>query len=155
MRVLVQRVSRAEVRVDGAVVGAIGRGLLLLAGIGQEDSEAVLGPMAQKIVNMRIFAPEDPSQSHFDRSLLDVGGAVLAVSQFTLHANCRKGRRPSFSDAAAPGRAEALFDGFVEALRSAGVEVQTGVFGAMMEVDLVNEGPVTIWLDSREVLPSA
>ena len=152
MRVLVQRVSRAGVRVDGCEVGAIDRGLLLLVGIGGEDDESVLAPMAAKIANMRIFPPEGDGDGHFDRSLLDVGGAVLAVSQFTLHANCRKGRRPSFSDAARPERASELFDGFVEAMRALGPTVETGEFGAMMEVELVNDGPVTIWLDSREVL---
>lgn len=156
MRVVVQRVREARVEVEGEVVGRIGGaadgagGLLLLVGIGKQDTEATLEAMARKIVNLRIFGDE---AGRMNRSLLETGGEVLAVSQFTLYADCRKGRRPSFVDAAEPERGRALFDRFVEALRGLGRKVETGRFGAMMDVHLVNEGPVTIWLDSDETLP--
>lgn len=152
MRILVQRVRRAAVRVDGEVVGAIGPGLLLLVGIGHEDvrdAGAALAPMARKLVNLRIFA--DAAQN-MNLSLPEVSGSLLAVSQFTLHADCRKGRRPGFADAAPPGPARELFDRFVEILRGEGCPVATGRFGAMMEVELVNDGPVTLWLDSLTCL---
>ncbi len=148
MRVLVQRVRSASVVVEEETIGAIDAGLLLLVGIGQEDAEATLGPMAQKIVNLRILADE---AGKMNRSLLEAGGAILAVSQFTLHADCRKGRRPNFLQAAPPETAARLFDRFVEILRAAGVRVATGRFGAMMDVHLVNDGPVTIWLNSEEL----
>lgn len=150
MRVLLQRVSRARVAVDGREVGAIGAGLLLLVGIGAEDEAdggAALEPMARKILGLRIFADE---QRRMNRSVVEVGGGLLAVSQFTLHADCRRGRRPSFADAARPGAARELFDRFVDLLRTSGLPVATGEFGAMMDVELVNDGPVTIWLDSWE-----
>lgn len=150
MRVLLQRVSRARVAVDGREVGAIGAGLLLLVGIGAEDEAdggAALEPMARKILGLRIFADE---QQRMNRSVVEVGGGLLAVSQFTLHADCRRGRRPSFADAARPGAARELFDRFVDLLRTSGLPVATGEFGAMMDVELVNDGPVTIWLDSWE-----
>jgi D-aminoacyl-tRNA deacylase len=148
MRVVVQRVSRASVEVDGRLTGAIGSGLLVLAGLADGDTQADLELIADKIVHLRIFGDEE---GKMNRSLLDVGGGLLVVSQFTLHADCRKGRRPSFTRAAAPERATALFDEFVERLRGYGAPVETGVFGAMMNVELVNAGPVTIILDSDEL----
>ncbi len=151
MRVVLQRVRHAEVRVDGEIVGSVGKGYLLLVGIGREDDERLLEPMARRIVNMRLFADPD-GDSHFHRSLLEEKGGILAVSQFTLFADARKGRRPSFSHAADPGPARMLFDHFVEVLRAQGVTVETGVFGALMEVSLLNDGPVTLWLDSDEIL---
>lgn len=152
MRVVLQRVREARVEIGGEVVGRIGGGLLLLVGIGEGDTEAALEPMARKIANLRVFGDET---GRMNRSLLETGGEVLAVSQFTLYADCRKGRRPSFVDAAAPETGRRLFDRFVETMRGLGTRVQTGCFGAMMNVHLINDGPVTIWLDSDEVLPGA
>lgn len=149
MRVLLQRVAGARVDVEGETIGEIGAGLLLLVGIGREDDASVVAPMAGKIVNLRVF-PDD--EGRMNRSLSETGGAVLAVSQFTLHADCRKGRRPNFLAAAPPAEGEALFDAFVTELRSLVPRVETGRFGAMMQVHLVNDGPVTIWLDSEEIL---
>lgn len=145
MRAVVQRVSEASVTVDGEVVGQIGVGLLVLAAVGREDGEPALAWMADKIVNLRIFSDE---AGKFNLSLLDVGGAVLAVSQFTLYGDCRKGRRPSFIDAAPPDEARERFEQFAAHLRATGVEVATGVFQAHMDVRLCNDGPVTILLDS-------
>jgi D-aminoacyl-tRNA deacylase len=145
MRAVIQRVSKASVTVDGQVVGKIGRGLLVLLGVGRgdEQNEAIL--LAEKIVNIRIFPDEE---GRFNRSLLDINGEVLAVSQFTLYAETRRGRRPSFSDAAPPEIAAPLIDSFVEAVRARGLVVASGVFGAHMYVDLQNDGPVTVVLDS-------
>lgn len=158
MRVLLQRVSRARVEIDGVVVGEIGKrqgeekhapiGLLLLVGIGQGDTRDILDSMAQKVVNLRIFPDE---ADKMNRSLLDIGGEILAVSQFTLYADCRKGRRPSFIGAAPPDLGSELFDAFVAALSALGPRVETGRFGAMMDVHLVNDGPVTIWLDTADL----
>lgn len=145
MRILLQRVLEASVEVGGEVIGRIGPGYVALVGIGQEDGPAELAFMTSKLLNLRIFADEE---GKMNRSLLDTGGAVLAVSQFTLYADCRKGRRPNFMGAAAPEVASAMFDDFVAKLREAGVRVETGRFGSMMRVSLVNDGPVTIWLDS-------
>ena len=144
MRVVVQRVSRASVRVDGAVVGAIGPGLLVLVGVAEPDTEPEAEALAGKVARLRIFENE---AGRFDRSLLETGGAALVVSQFTLIADTAKGNRPSFTDAAGPERAEPLHERFCDALRELGVPVVTGVFGARMEVSLVNDGPVTIILD--------
>ncbi len=145
MRVVLQRVSRALVRVEGEVVGEIGPGLLLLVGFGQGDSGESLGPMADKIANMRVFPNEG---GRFDRSLLDIGGEALAVSQFTLYADTAKGRRPEFFQAMKPQEAELLFTQFLEALRATGIRrVASGVFGAHMHVESVNDGPVTIPLE--------
>lgn len=152
MRVLVQRVREAAVETQGRIVGQIGRGFVLLVGIGAEDAAdggAALLPMAAKVLNLRIMADEEDKMN---RSLLDVKGEILAVSQFTLHADCRRGRRPSFTEAAPPAVATAQFDRFVELLKQSGLKVESGIFGAMMRVSLINDGPVTIWLDSREVL---
>ncbi len=151
MRVLLQRVSEAAVSVGGREVGRIGRGYLLLVGIGAEDADddgAALGPMAEKILGLRIMTD---GEGKMNRSLGEAGGEILAVSQFTLHADCRRGRRPSFTRAAPPAVARELFDQFVARLGREGVRVATGEFGAMMQVSLVNDGPVTIWLDSAEL----
>ena len=142
MKILLQRVSRAAVRVDGAVVGAIDQGLLLFVGFGQTNTEQDLAPMATKVANLRVFPDE---RGRFDRSLLDIGGAALLVPQFTLYADTSKGRRPDFTGAMAPDAASRLFDWFVAAMAETGVDkVETGRFGAHMQVELVNDGPVTI-----------
>ena len=144
MRVVVQRVRRASVTVDARVVGRIDAGLLLLVGIRQGDDEATLRWMAEKVAGLRIFADAD---GRLDRSVVDTGGSILAVSQFTLYGDCSKGRRPSFTEAAPPGDAAPLFDRFVEYLRMSGCPVETGEFGAMMDVESVNAGPVTLVID--------
>lgn len=144
MRVVVQRVSRAAVRVDGATVGAIGRGFVVLAGFAATDTEATLGWMADKLVGLRLFAD---TGDRMNLALGDVGGALLVISQFTLYGDARKGRRPSFVDAAPPAVAEPLYERFVTLLRERGAPVTTGRFGAMMEVELVNDGPVTLQLE--------
>jgi D-tyrosyl-tRNA(Tyr) deacylase len=144
MRAVVQRVSSAEVRVGGDVQGRIGHGLCVLVGVARGDGEEAAARIAGKIARLRVFEDED---GRFDRSLLDVGGAALVVSQFTLLADTAKGNRPSFTDAAPPEQAEPLYLRVVEELRALGVPVETGVFGARMEVELVNAGPVTIVLD--------
>ncbi len=147
MRILIQRVASAMVTVDGKITGEIGAGLLLLVGITHADTEATEERMADKIVKLRIFSDE---QGLMNKSVLDAGGAVLAVSQFTLYADARKGNRPSYTDAARPEQASPAFDGFVAKLsHRIGRVVPTGVFGADMRVSLVNDGPVTIWLDSE------
>jgi D-aminoacyl-tRNA deacylase len=145
MRAVVQRVSRARVTVESRVAGEIGAGLMVLAAVGREDSEAVAASIAQKIVNLRIF---NDDQGKMNRSLLDVSGAILAVSQFTLYGDARGQRRPSFVQAAPPEQAKILFEQFVSELRKLGVRVETGVFQTHMEVEIVNDGPVTILLDS-------
>ena len=146
MRVLVQRVSAANVVVNGATTGAIGNGLLLLVGVTHDDSEAIEDRMADKIVKLRIFSDD---AGLMNRSVLDVGGSILAVSQFTLYADARKGNRPSYTDAARPEQASPAFDRFVGKLAARlGKPVPTGIFGADMKVSLTNDGPVTIWLDS-------
>jgi len=146
VKVVVQRVKEASVAVAGEKVGAIGPGLMVLVGIGKEDTVRDLDWMIDKIVNLRIFEVEE---GRLDKSLLDTGGALLLVSQFTLYGDCRKGRRPSFSEAMAPEEARRLFDLFVEKARGLVPRVETGVFQASMEVSLVNSGPVTILLDSH------
>ena len=148
MRAVVQRVSRAKVTVAGEIAGEIGLGLLVLLGVGREDSEANAAYLAEKIVGLRIF--EDDA-GKMNRSVLDVGGAVLVVSQFTLYGDVRKGKRPSFDDAAPPQRARELYEYFVEKIRAAGLRCETGRFQEMMAVELVNEGPVTILLDSTKI----
>ena len=147
MRAVVQRVSEASVTVDGQVVGAIGRGFLVLLGVTHTDGEAEALWLARKIAGLRIFEDE---AGKFNLALAEVRGAALVVSQFTLYGDARKGRRPSFTDAARPEHAEPLCQRVVELLRAEGVPVETGVFGAMMAVQLVNDGPVTLWLDSSE-----
>ncbi len=147
MRALVQRVSGASVDVDGRTVGATGRGLAIFVGVGEGDERAEAEYIVERCVNLRIFPGDD---GRFDRSALDIGAELLIVSQFTLHADTRKGRRPSFMRAAAPDRAEALFAETVEIFRGTGLRVETGVFGAHMAVSLDGDGPVTIWLDSED-----
>ena len=148
MRALLQRVSRASVTVDEKVVGQIGHGLLILLGVGQGDNEVQVKALADKIVYLRIFGDEE---GKMNRSLLDIGGAVLVVSQFTLYADMRRGRRPSFTNAAPPSLAEPLVERFKAAIAAYGLTVADGIFGAYMEVELLNTGPVTIWLDSEEL----
>jgi D-aminoacyl-tRNA deacylase len=145
VRAVVQRVREARVTVEGASVGEIGSGLCVLLGISRADGEAEVERLAGKVARLRIFENEE---GRFDRSLLDVGGAALVVSQFTLIGDTRKGNRPSFTEAAPPEQAEGLYEVFCDGLRSEGVEVATGSFGARMVVELANEGPVTIVLDS-------
>ena len=145
MRAVVQRVSRARVTVNGAAIGEIGAGLMILLGIGRDDSSAIAESMASKIVHLRIF---EDDQRKMNCSLLDVNGSALVVSQFTLYGDARGQRRPSFIAAAPPEQAKLLYEAFCEVLRRLGVTVATGMFQAMMSVELVNEGPVTILLDS-------
>lgn len=144
MRALVQRVSRAEVRVGGEVVGRVGRGFLVLLGVGPEDDEAVAAKMAEKVRKLRVFGDE---AGKMNLALDQVGGGCLVVSQFTLYGDTRKGRRPSWIDAARPEHAEPLVDRFADALRDLGATVDTGVFGADMQVELVNDGPVTLLVE--------
>ena len=146
MRAVVQRVSRASVKVEGELTGEIGLGLLVLLGVGQEDGEADADYLAEKIAGLRIF--EDDA-GKMNLSVMDVGGAVLAVSQFTLFGDMRRGKRPSFDAAARPERARELYEYFVERVRAAGLRTQTGAFGARMSVELVNDGPVTFVVEQR------
>ncbi len=145
MRAVVQRVKRAEVRVAGEAVGRIGCGFLVLLGVGKDDTEAAGETLAEIIVNLRVF---DDEQGRMNRSLQETGGQALCVSQFTLYGDCRKGRRPSYDHAAGPDRAELLYESFVASLRRRGIPTETGRFRAMMDVELVNDGPVTLVLDS-------
>jgi D-aminoacyl-tRNA deacylase len=145
MRVVVQRVSRAQVTVDGRVTGQIAVGLMILVGVGRGDTSAVAASMAEKVANLRIFEDE---QAKMNKSLLDANGGALVVSQFTLYGDARGQRRPSFLAAAPPDKAVALYEEFSAALRKLGITVATGVFQTTMSVELVNEGPVTILLDS-------
>jgi D-tyrosyl-tRNA(Tyr) deacylase len=145
MRLLLQRVSRAEVRVDGEVLGAIGAGLVALVGVGPSDSAAIARAMAAKATELRIFRDDE---GRTNRSMAEIGGAMLVISQFTLFGDTRKGRRPSFIGAAAPGLAAELVEVFAAAVAGRGFPVARGRFGAEMEVELVNDGPMTIWLDS-------
>jgi D-tyrosyl-tRNA(Tyr) deacylase len=148
MRAVVQRVSEAAVRVDGQEVSRIGAGLLVLLGVAGGDGEADLVYLADKVVHLRVFADE---AGHMNRSVLEAGGSVLVVSQFTLLGDARRGRRPGFTEAAPPEEAAALYARFVERVRAAGVPAAEGVFRATMDVSLVNHGPVTILLDSRKL----
>ena len=147
MRVVIQRVSRAQVRVEGKTAGEIGKGLLVLLGVGQGDTAKEADILLDKLINLRIF--EDP-QGKMNLSLLDVGGELMVISQFTLYADCRKGRRPSFTNAAPPEEAKKLYEYFVAGATNRGLRVATGIFQALMEVELVNLGPVTIPLDSSK-----
>jgi D-tyrosyl-tRNA(Tyr) deacylase len=148
MRAVVQRVSRAKVTVNEQISGEIGLGLLVLLGVGQEDTEADATYLSEKIAGLRIFEDE---HGKMNRSVQDVGGSVLAVSQFTLYGDVRRGKRPSFDAAAPPDHARRLYEFFVERIRTAGLRCETGRFQEMMQVELVNEGPVTILLDSGKV----
>ena len=145
MRAVVQRVSRAQVTVNGEITGAIGLGLLVLLGIGRDDTEADATYLAEKIAGLRVF---EDDQGKMNRSVQEVGGSVLAVSQFTLYGDVRRGKRPSFDAAAPPEKARQLYEFFVEQIRASGLRCETGRFQEMMQVELVNEGPVTILLDS-------
>ena len=147
MRAVIQRVSEASVRVDGGVVGRIGPGLLVLLGVGRDDTESDADYLAEKTLNLRIF-PDEAGQ--MNRSVAEVGGGILVVSQFTLYGDARRGRRPGYSAAADPGDANRLYERFVALLRPSGLRVATGVFRAMMGVALVNQGPVTLLLDSKK-----
>jgi D-tyrosyl-tRNA(Tyr) deacylase len=148
MRALLQRVSHASVTVDEQVVGQIGQGLLVLLGVGQDDSEVQVKTLADKIVYLRIFGD---NEGKMNRSLLDIGGEVLVISQFTLYADTRRGRRPSFTDAAPPSIAEPLVERFKDTIAAYGLTIADGIFGAYMQVELLNDGPVTIWLDSEQL----
>lgn len=147
MRVVVQRSKGAAVRVDGQIVGEIDKGMVLLVGITHEDSESDLEWMASKLAGLRFF---DDADGKMNLSILEAGGKVLSISQFTLFADCRKGRRPNYMAAARPEQAQTLYLDFNERLRNQGLQVEAGVFGAMMDVSLVNWGPVTLLLDSKD-----
>jgi len=147
MRLVVQRVSAASVKVEGAIRGSIRTGLLVFIGISRSDTQDSARYCAEKLLGLRIF-PDDAGR--FNRSVVDAGGAILAVSQFTLYGDTRKGRRPSFDQAAAPETALELYNYFVDLLRAGPVPIETGVFQAHMEVSLVNDGPVTLWIDSED-----
>ncbi|MFB3095464.1 MAG: D-aminoacyl-tRNA deacylase [Candidatus Acidiferrales bacterium] len=145
MRAVVQRVSRARVEVEGRMTGEIGEGLLVLVGVAKTDAEADAAQLAEKIAGLRLFNDDN---GKMNRSVEEVGGAVLVVSQFTLHGDCRKGRRPSFDRAAPAAQAQTLYEKFLHVLRHRGLQVETGVFQATMEVELVNAGPVTLLVDT-------
>lgn len=147
MRAVIQRVTSASVTVGGELVSEIAEGLLIFLGIAHDDTEAELDYIANKVINLRIF---EDSEGKMNRSLLETGGAALVVSQFTLYGDCRKGRRPSFIDAARPEQAKALYEQFIDVLAAQHIPTQGGTFQAMMDVRLVNDGPVTILLDSRK-----
>ncbi len=149
MRCLLQRVSGASVAVDGETVGSCGKGYLVLFGAAPDDSEAVADKLAQKVASLRVF---EDGAGKMNLSIADVGGSVLCVSQFTLYADCRKGNRPSFTGACEPARAKGLYEYFCSALRALGIKTEMGVFGADMKVSLVNDGPVTVMLDSDEIV---
>jgi D-tyrosyl-tRNA(Tyr) deacylase len=145
MRVLVQRVIASQVWVAGEIVGEIGRGLNVLVGLAPTDTAAELDWMARKCLDLRLFP--SPGSDRWDQSVQDIQGEILVVSQFTLYGDCRKGRRPSFDQSAPPAQAETLYDQFVKRLQASGLRVATGRFGAMMQVEITNDGPVTLWLE--------
>jgi D-aminoacyl-tRNA deacylase len=148
MRALIQRVARSDVRIGDEIVGAIGHGMTLLLGVGDADTPEDATLIARKVATLRIFGDDE---GKINRSIADVGGAILVISQFTLYADCRKGRRPSFVHAAVPAIAEPLVRQVVALLRAEGIAVETGQFGAEMAITIVNDGPLTIWLDSAEL----
>lgn len=148
MRLLLQRVSGAAVKVDDRTVGQIGRGLLVFCGFGKGDAEDIIPKMADKCLGLRIF---EDAEGKMNMSVMDIRGELLVVSQFTLYANCRKGRRPGFDDSMPPEAAERMYKFFMAELAKSGLNVAGGIFAAKMEVSLVNNGPVTIWLDDREL----
>lgn len=148
MRLVIQRVSEASVEIDGKIHGAIKEGFMVLVGINNEDNEIIIDKMVDKLIHLRIF--EDANEK-LNLSLLDVKGSILSISQFTLYANCKKGRRPSFLDAAKPEISQPLYEKFNEKIKEKGIHVETGIFGAMMNVHLINSGPTTIILDSHEI----
>jgi D-aminoacyl-tRNA deacylase len=147
VRALLQRVTRASVRVDGEAIGEIGPGLMILLGVGPDDTDAVADDLARRTIELRIFRDDE---GRTNRSIAEIGGAALVVSQFTLYADTRRGRRPGFTGAAPPELAARLYERFATAIRAAGLLVATGSFGAEMQVELVNDGPFTIWLDSAD-----
>lgn len=148
MRLVIQKVSSSNVKINNEVVGSIDKGFMVLVGITDSDNKTIVDKMVDKLINLRIFEDENDK---LNLSLLDVKGSILSISQFTLYANCKKGRRPSFIEAAKPDISKPLYEYFNQQLKEKGVMVETGVFGAMMEVSLVNDGPVTIILDSKEI----
>ena len=148
MRLVIQKVSSSNVKINNEVVGNIDKGFMVLVGITDSDNKMIVDKMVDKLINLRIFEDENDK---LNLSLLDVKGRILSISQFTLYANCKKGRRPSFIEAAKPDISKPLYEYFNQQLKEKGVMVETGVFGAMMEVSLVNDGPVTIILDSKEI----
>lgn len=148
MRLIIQRVTSSTVSVDGEIIGKIGRGLNILVGIAPTDTDRELDWMCRKCLELRLF-PEDADDSKWSKSVTDIQGEILVVSQFTLYGDCRKGRRPSFSGSAAPAIAELLYDRFVIKLQQSGLRVATGKFGAMMQVQIANDGPVTLWLEKE------
>lgn len=148
MRLVIQRVSKSNVKVDGKIVGEIGKGYMVLVGITEGDDEKIVDKMVEKLVNLRIF---EDTENKMNLSLIDIGGSILSISQFTLYANCKKGRRPSFVEAAKPEIAKPLYEYFNSTLEKKGIKVEKGIFGAMMDVSLNNDGPVTIVLDSKEI----
>jgi D-aminoacyl-tRNA deacylase len=148
MRAVIQRVSRAKVAVKGEITGEIGRGLLVLLGVGRQDTNASADYLADRVVGLRIF---EDNAGKMNRAVGEIGGAILVVSQFTLYGDVRKGKRPSFDDAAPPQEARTLYEHFAERIRAAGLRCETGRFQEMMEVELVNDGPVTILLDSEKI----
>ena len=149
MRAVIQRVLSASVKVDGEVVGQIGHGLLIFLGVGEGDTEADMKYIADKALGLRIFSD---SEDKMNLSVQDVGGSILVISQFTLYGDCRKGRRPSFTSSMEPAGANALYEKFISYAAATGIEVERGVFGADMKVELVNDGPVTLLLDSSKIL---
>lgn len=148
MRVIIQRVTKSQVIVNDEVVGKIGKGLNLLVGIASNDTITEINWMVRKCLELRLFADED-SEGKWTKSVQDIEGALLVVSQFTLYGDCRKGRRPSFSNSAPPKEAEKLYNIFVDELKKSGLKVETGIFGAMMEVSINNDGPVTLFLEKE------
>ncbi|MCI6087963.1 MAG: D-aminoacyl-tRNA deacylase [Absicoccus porci] len=148
MRVVVQRVSHASCTIDGQVTGSIQQGFLILVGFAPDDTQTIVDKIIHKIINLRVFEDEN---GKMNLSMQTIGGAILSISQFTLYANCKKGNRPSFVKAAKPDLAIPLYDYFNQAMQAQGIHVETGVFGANMKIDLCNDGPVTIVLDSEEI----
>lgn len=149
MRLVIQKVTQSNVKVNDEVVGKIDKGLMVLVGITDSDNKQIIDKVVDKLINLRIF---EDSNDKMNLSLIDVKGSILSISQFTLYANCRKGRRPSFVEAAKPDIAKPLYEYFNDEISKKGIQVETGVFGAMMEVSLVNDGPVTIVLDSDDLI---
>lgn len=147
MRVVLQRVKSSTVTVEGKIIGKIGRGLNLLVGISPTDTDAELDWMSRKCLDLRLFPGEDNSSSRWEKSVSEIQGEILVVSQFTLYGDCRKGRRPSFSNSASPEIAEKIYDRFVAKLQQSGLYIASGQFGAMMEVQIENDGPVTLFLE--------
>ena len=151
MKVLIQRVKKASVTIDNEKISAIGRGILIFLGIKTGDTEKDIGRLTEKIINLRIF-PMNKGGGKFDKSLLDIGGEALIVSQFTLYGDCSKGRRPSFTESASPQEAEIMYNKFVQKFEKTGIKTQTGKFQAMMDISLVNDGPVTLMLATHSLI---